>query len=91
MHVRVHVRMKTQIPACIHTYLSVSWAVPHTCRVEMAPTEMVASLHVLEELCSIFFTLCIISYIVTPGNLKSYYIQPGRTVGYKSNVKLPTL
>ena len=50
----------------------------------MAPTEMVASLRALRKLCSIFFILCIISYTVTPGN--SYYIQPGRTIGYKSNV-----
>jgi hypothetical protein len=37
----------------------------------------------------VFF--CIISYLVTPGNIKSYYIQPGRTIGYKSNVNLPTV
>jgi hypothetical protein len=35
--------------------------------------------------------LCIISYIVTSGNLKLYYIQPGGSIGYKSNVNLPTL
>ena len=33
------------------------------------------------------FFLCIISYTVTPGNLKSYYIQPERTIEYKSNFK----
>ena len=34
---------------------------------------------------------CIISYTVPPGNVKCYYIQPGRNIGYKSNVNLPTL
>ena len=27
------------------------------------------------------YFVCIISYIVIPGNLKSYYIQLGRTIG----------
>ena len=38
---------------------------------------MAASLHVLRKLCSIYVFLCITSYTGTPGNLKSYYIQPG--------------
>uniref|UniRef100_A0A8C7LHL1 Transposase Tc1-like domain-containing protein n=1 Tax=Oncorhynchus kisutch TaxID=8019 RepID=A0A8C7LHL1_ONCKI len=45
---------------------------------------------VWDELDSRLF-LCIISYTVNLGNLKSYYIQPRRTIGYKSNVNLPTL
>ena len=51
----------------------------------MAWTEMVASLHVLRKLCSIFFK-CIISYIASPENLKCYYIHPGRTIGHNSDV-----
>jgi hypothetical protein len=38
-----------------------------------------------------YFFKYIISYIVTPGNLKFYYILPGRTIGYKSGINLPTL
>ena len=38
-----------------------------------------------------FVFLCVISYIVTPGNLRFYYIQSGETIGYKSNVNSPTL
>ena len=35
--------------------------------------------------------LCIISYIISPENLKCYYIQLGRTIGYKSDVNLSSL
>ena len=54
---------------------------------KMAPIEMAASLLVLRIRCSIF--LCIISYIVSSENLKCYYIQPGRTIGYQRDVNLP--
>ncbi|XP_055744006.1 endoplasmic reticulum-Golgi intermediate compartment protein 1-like [Salvelinus fontinalis] len=51
----------------------------------MAPTEMV-----LKKTMQLFVFFGIISYIVNTGNLKSYYIQPGRTTGYKINVNFPT-
>ena len=38
-----------------------------------------------------YFVFCIISYIVSPENLKCYYIQPEITIGYQSDVNLPTL
>jgi hypothetical protein len=41
---------------------------------KVAPTEMVASLESLGNYTIFRFFKYIISYIVTPGNLKSYYI-----------------
>lgn len=51
---------------------------------------MVASLQVLRKGMQLFVFLCIISDILSPENLKCYYIQPGRTIGNKSDVNLPT-
>ena len=39
----------------------------------------------------IFFFKYLISYIVSPENLKCYYIHLGRTIGYKSDVNLPSI
>jgi hypothetical protein len=55
----------------------------------MAPTEMVARFKSLGNYADFF--LGIISYIVRQENLKYYYIQLGRTIGYKSDVNLPAL
>jgi hypothetical protein len=57
----------------------------------MTPTDMAALLLAPKQLCSILFSLCVISYIISPENVLCYYIQQEITFGYQSGGTSPAL